>query len=401
MKYYIMLPPKKEGENKMTNTLEQNARRAKEGMSFSDYRPGSATAEYNEYCKEADEIAGKAKERLEKANAPAERAERIDYLLNLYKSKKLSWMNDLYANRARVPSILITGGANFPVRAKQKQNAREDTLMNQTPDYILDEIRGIGYNAKTIYSDEANAAERIKAKIESLKGAPDPYGNKSAEIRRLKERLLKLAPEEFKEQQANITINGAKTYEEIVALWSSGRHYKSNYVSAYDPAPRWYFDLFIDFYDGKRHYKELLNIEVDEACENLRRYNSNKRETESIPLTDERKYSMIIAKISGSGNKAVIYQHLKSLTPAAQAKAAEPEAEADTGKTVTINGETAQVIANKEDMRLQLIFDGKPDDKTRDILKSNGFRWAPSCMAWQRLLNDNAEWALRRITDKS
>ncbi len=52
-------------------------------------------------------------------------------------------------------------------------------------------------------------------------------------------------------------------------------------------------------------------------------------------------------------------------------------------------------------MRLQLIFEGKPDDKTRNTLKSNGFRWAPSCMAWQRLLNENAEWALRRITDKT
>ena len=89
----------------MINSLEENARRAKEACSFSDYRPGSATAEYNEYCAEADEIAAKAKARLAKAGAPAERAERVDYLLNLYKSKKLAWLNDLYANRARVPSI--------------------------------------------------------------------------------------------------------------------------------------------------------------------------------------------------------------------------------------------------------------------------------------------------------
>ena len=40
--------------------------------SFSDYRPGSATAEYNEYCKEAEEAATRAKERLSKTSAPAE-----------------------------------------------------------------------------------------------------------------------------------------------------------------------------------------------------------------------------------------------------------------------------------------------------------------------------------------
>lgn len=376
------------------STLEQNARRAKEASSFSDYKPGSATAEYNGYCKEAEEAAAKAKERLAQNSAPAERSEKVDYLLDLYKSKKLSWLNDLYANRARVPSILISGGSNFPVRKKEKQNAREDTLMEQNPDYILGEIRGIGYNAGTIYSDEENAVERIKAKIEALKGIPDPYGNKSAEIRRLKERLLQLAPEEFKEQQANISINGAKTYDEIVALWDTGRIHKS----AYDPEnPEFYYDLFVDFTDGKRHYKEMVSIQVDEAGESLRSFNLDKREMESIPLTTERKYNTIISKISGSGNKAVIYQHLKSLTPKAQAKAAEAETEAEAAATVTINGESAQVIRNKEEMRLQLIFDGKPGDKTRETLKSNGFRWAPSCMAWQRLLNENAEWALRRI----
>lgn len=384
----------------MLNTLEQNARRAKEGMSFSDYRPGSATAEYNEYCKEAEEAANRAKARLVKSGAPAERAERVDYLVSLYKSKKLSWLNDVYSNRARVPSILITGGSNFPTRKKEKQNAREDALYNQSPDYILDEIRAIGNNAGTIYSDEENAVERIKAKIERLKGAPDPYGNRSAEIRRLKERLLTLAPEEFKEQQENTTVNGAKSYDEIVALWDGGKLYKSSYVSSCDPAPHWYFDLRIDFYDGKRHYKELLNIEVDETGERLRRYNIEKRETESIPLTSEMKYRLIIDKISGSGNKAVIYKHLKSLTPATRAKAAkeEPDAGSDTAETVTINGETAQVVRNKQEMRLQLIFEGKPDADTREKLKSNGFRWAPSCMAWQRLLNDNSAYALKRIT---
>lgn len=375
-------------------TLEQNARRAKDASSFSDYKPGSATAEYNGYCAEAESIANNAKERLTKKGAPAERFEKVDYLLGLYKSKKLAWMNDLYANRARVPSILITGGSNFPVRAKKKQNAREDSLMEQNPDYILDEIRGIGRNAGTIYSDEGNAVERIKAKIETLKGMPDPYGNKSAEIRRLKERLLQLAPEEFAEQQANITVNGAKSYEEIAALWNTGKIHKS----AYDPeSPEFYYDLFVDFTDGKRHYKEMISIQVDETGENMQHWNNEKRESEFIPLTDERKYKLIIGQVAGSGNKAVIYKHLESLIPKAQAKTAEVEPESDTAETVTINGETAKIIRNKDEMRLQLVFDGKPAEKTREILKSNGFRWAPSQTAWQRLLNDNAEYALKRI----
>ena len=46
-----------------------------------------------------------------------------------------------------------------------------------------------------------------------------------------------------------------------------------------------------------------------------------------------------------------------------------------------------------ESMRIQFIFDEKPDEKTRDILKSNGFRWAPSQGAWQRQLTRNGQWS--------
>ena len=56
-----------------------------------------------------------------------------------------------------------------------------------------------------------------------------------------------------------------------------------------------------------------------------------------------------------------------------------------------------RVEANKEDNRLQIIFDDKPDEKTRAALKSNGFRWAPSVGAWQRQLNDNAIYAAGRL----
>lgn len=381
--------------------LEQNARRAKEAYSFSDYKPGSATAEYNSYCKEADELAAKVKEKLNRTGAPAERAERVDYLLAQYKEKKLSWLSELYAVQARVPSVMIAGPANFPVRAKQKQIAREDALNKQNPDYMLEEIKGIGYNAGTIYSDEINAVERIKAKIAALEVAPpDRWGYNKTEIRRLKERLLRLAPEEFKEQQANITVNGAKTYKEIVSLWSNGIVKKSEWNPG---EPHYYFYLPLDFYDGTRHYKSLLSFEVDESGENRVSFNLEKRKTELIPLTTQYKYNLIIGCISGSGNKAVIYQHLKSLTPAAQA-AAEAETNADkspAAEAVIINGEVAQIVRNKEDMRLQLVFAGKPNEDTRNKLKANGFRWAPSCMAWQRLLNENAERTLKAIAEKS
>ena len=36
-----------------------------------------------------------------------------------------------------------------------------------------------------------------------------------------------------------------------------------------------------------------------------------------------------------------------------------------------------RVEMNREDNRLQVFFDGKPDADTRAELKSSGFRWAP------------------------
>ena len=55
-----------------------------------------------------------------------------------------------------------------------------------------------------------------------------------------------------------------------------------------------------------------------------------------------------------------------------------------------------RIVRNAEQNRLQILFDGKPDEATRSALKQNGFRWSPRNSAWQRQLTDNAERAARR-----
>lgn len=62
--------------------------------------------------------------------------------------------------------------------------------------------------------------------------------------------------------------------------------------------------------------------------------------------------------------------------------------------------EFCKVVENTEIMRLQLIFDGKPEPEVRDILKSNGFRWAPSNQCWQRQLTNNAKYALKSVMEE-
>lgn len=59
-----------------------------------------------------------------------------------------------------------------------------------------------------------------------------------------------------------------------------------------------------------------------------------------------------------------------------------------------------KVVENAEIMRLQVIFDGKPNSEARSVMKRNGFRWAPSSGAWQRQLTQNAKYALKRVQEE-
>lgn len=61
---------------------------------------------------------------------------------------------------------------------------------------------------------------------------------------------------------------------------------------------------------------------------------------------------------------------------------------------------TFKVVENTEAMRYQIIFDGKPDAEVRTLLKSNGFKWAPSQRAWQRQITANGKYALNKVMEK-
>lgn len=69
------------------------------------------------------------------------------------------------------------------------------------------------------------------------------------------------------------------------------------------------------------------------------------------------------------------------------------------GTTETENG-ICRVVENAEAMRIQLIFEGKPEMAVRDILKSNGFRWSPMHGAWQRQLTANGKRACERALNE-
>ena len=131
--------------------------------SFSDYVPGSATAEYRRAVDQAAEIAEQQKQTVDPIHY-----EKIDRLLDTYARKLAENMNQGYAISARVPSILVAGGSNFPVRKKEKQNRATDANMTEWQQIqgLLDKIRSAGMGG--ISADDPEAVRKLKAKLAGL-----------------------------------------------------------------------------------------------------------------------------------------------------------------------------------------------------------------------------------------
>ena len=160
---------------------EEAARRAKEVNSFSDYVPGSATAEYRRHIDEAVAIAERQKKRVDPMYH-----DKIDALLDLYARKLAENLNHGYEIDARVPSVLIAGPANFPVRKEEKQNAARDKNMEdwQHIQGLLDKIRSTGLGG--ISADDPEAAQKLEKKLAAMEAAQERMKTVNAYYRRHK-----------------------------------------------------------------------------------------------------------------------------------------------------------------------------------------------------------------------
>ena len=67
-------------------------------------------------------------------------------------------------------------------------------------------------------------------------------------------------------------------------------------------------------------------------------------------------------------------------------------------KYIQVDG--LQVVEDAEDMRIRIIFDNIPDEETRTLLKSYGFKWSPKNSAWQRQLTSNGIYATKTVLQK-
>ena len=128
--------------------------------SYFDYVPGSATASYRRAVDQAAILAEEQKRKVDPRHH-----ERIDQLLDAYARRLAENTNKSNAITARVPSILVAGGSNFPVRKKEKQNRASDANMAEWNRIhgLLDKIRGVGTGG--ISSDDENALQKLREKL--------------------------------------------------------------------------------------------------------------------------------------------------------------------------------------------------------------------------------------------
>lgn len=256
---------------------EQLAKRAKENMSFDDYKEGSATQEYN---RTIENISIKINEAKEQVKDDSEKQLQLDYLLTKFKKDYANWINKHNSNSANHVSVMISGASNYNMRKHNKYVAKEDKLWQEYNNIMAidSKIQKIINSKKIIKSTDSDALEKLKEKLA--------------------------------EEQ--------KTHDEMVNYNKQARKEKKEVYSTY-----------------------MLT-------------NSNQR------------IKNIKDRIS----------QLEKLEELKQTKG---------NSEIEING--IKIVDNLQANRVQMIFEGKPNEDIRKLLKSNGFRWSPTYGAWQRNRN--------------
>lgn len=289
---------------------EAAAKTAHEMMSFSDYKEGSKTAEYQGYVDKAYDLADKVFK--EKPNE----AERVYALAERYSRKMAENMNANSHIGCMCPSVMISGAGNFPIRKKEKQNAASERNYQQFKEIqgILTKIEKILYGKEIIKSDDEKSIEKLKEKLEGLK-----------ELQ-----------ESMKAANKALRMKDAEKGNEV--LRDMG--YSDSQIK----------ELREPDFCGRIGFPDYA----------LQNNNAN------------------IHRIEG---------RINSLKAVKEKGTQETECK------------FFKIVRNTEMMRLQLIFEGKPEPEVREVLKSNGFKWAPSQSAWQRHLNSNSEYSLKMVME--
>lgn len=290
---------------------ESLAKTAHDMMSMRDYEKDSKTKEYRSYVDKAYDLVDKIV-----TERPLQE-ERLYSMAERYSRRMAEYFNRDSKIGCMCPSILISGGGNFPAKKKERQVQAWDTnhQFYQETQKILSKIESALYGKDVIKSGDQDAIERLEEKLVSLKETQE---------------RMKVANKAIRLKDAE------KGDEELKILGYSDEQIQ---------------ELRTPDYMGRVGFPAYA----------LQNNNAN------IHRVEERLKSLKAAKEKG---------------------------------TKETEFELFKVVENVEVMRLQIIFDGKPEADVRAVLKKHGFKWAPSQGAWQRMLNPAGKYALNRVKEE-
>lgn len=105
-------------------------------------------------------------------------------LADRFARKYAEWLNEGYRIDAMCPSILVSGGGNFPVRKKERQNARRSSHMERYEKVMGIKRRIASIGTGGIQAGDPNALEKLEAKAKRLEDRQDMMKRANAHYRK-------------------------------------------------------------------------------------------------------------------------------------------------------------------------------------------------------------------------
>lgn len=328
----------------METINEETARRAKENISFSDYKPGSATAQYTAQMEALKEIAEDYARKSKYITEEPERINEAQSYINYYGRKYAEYINKDNEITCRCPSVMIAGPANFPVRKKQKQVAAWEA---NNRNYIsLDDakykLRYILLAEHPINGSDPDAIEKLKKKLERLE-------------------------KEYNEEKAEIEADRKQFDAELKAgiIQVTKHYYGCRIAEGYTEADRNNPEMIAKLPEWERNY-QVCTIYVKNG------------ERVDRPAMGYRSSNM-------SQERTRLKKRIEELEKQQNRPATDE------------SGDGWNLYEDNEAGRICFEFDGKPEQAIIDTLKSNGFKWSPRNTRWQRQNTENGLRAADRV----
>ena len=185
--------------------------------------------------------------------------------------------------------------------------------------------------------------------------------------------------------------------EKQVQIWKEGKQAYNWTIAADDPLAVEKMEAHIEYLKAAHEKHLKINAYIRKhgtakGMEGITDLQAEKLDAEASRIPWRRGHIYFT-----DNESADIRSKTKRLEQLKKHRAIAEEEKAEGLKLGTMEKEGLRLEENHEAARVQLFFDGMPDEETRAKLKANGFRWSPRFGAWQRQNTPNGMAVARQF----